>query len=173
MKQHQQIDWPTIVSRVLLFSLIWWLLSDGNTQSWWVGAPAILLAVIVSIVLLPQVPIFWRELLIFVPFFLRYSLQGGVDVACRVFHPHMPIAPQLVDYPLRLPPGLPRAVLANTVSLLPGTLSVDLDGQVLQVHVLDGRRDIVPELKALEIRVARLSGVSLRTFQKGELNATI
>ncbi len=173
VKQHQQIDWSTIISRALLFSLIWWILSDGNAQSWWVGVPAILLTVIVSVALLPPAPILWRELLMFVPFFLRYSIKGGVDVAWRAFHPRIPIAPQLIDYPFRLPPGLSRVVLANTVSLLPGTLSVNVGEKVLQVHVLDGMGDIVPELEALEIRIARLSGVSLMTFQKGELNATI
>ena len=102
------------------------------------------------------------------PFFFRRSLQGGVDVARRAFHPRMPIAPELIDYPLRLPPGLPRVILVNTVSLLPGTLSAELDGQVLKVHVLDGLGDFMPELEALEQSVARMSGVSLTTFQGGE-----
>ena len=59
-------------------------------------------------------------------------------------------------------------ILVNTVSLLPGTLSAELDGQVLKVHVLDGLGDFMPELEALEQSVARMSGVSLTTFQGGE-----
>jgi multisubunit Na+/H+ antiporter MnhE subunit len=34
----------------------------------------------------------------------------------------------------------------NTVSLLPGTLSAELDGQVLKVHVLDSLGDDLAEL---------------------------
>jgi len=158
----------TAASRALLFSLVWWALSDGNAQSWWVGVPAVSFAVIASVALLPPVPLVWRELLMFAPFFLRRSLQGGADVAWRAFHPRMPIAPELIDYPLRLPPGLPRVILVNTVSLLPGTLSAELDGQVLKVHVLDGLGDFMPELEALEQRVARMSGVSLTTSKGGE-----
>ena len=53
-------------------------------------------------------------------------LKGGVYVAWRAFDPRMPITPELIEYPLRLPPGLPRVILVNMVSLLPGTLSAEL-----------------------------------------------
>jgi multicomponent Na+:H+ antiporter subunit E len=89
----------------------------------------------------------------FVPFFLWHSLKGGVDVAWRAFHPRLPITPELIEYPLRLPPGLPRVILVNTVSLLPGTLSAELGGQVLKVHVLDSLGDFLAELETLEQRV--------------------
>jgi multicomponent Na+:H+ antiporter subunit E len=65
----------------------------------------------------------------------------------------MPITPELIEYPLRLPPGLQRVILVNTVSLLPGTLSAELGGQVLKVHVLDSLGDFLVELQALEQRV--------------------
>jgi multicomponent Na+:H+ antiporter subunit E len=68
----------------------------------------------------------------------------------------MPITPELIEYPLRLPPGLPRVILVNTVSLLPGTLSAELVGQVLRVHVLDSLGDFLAELEALEKRVRRM-----------------
>jgi len=58
--------------------------------------------------------------------------------------------------------------MVNTVSLLPGTLSAELDGQVLKVHVLDDLVDFMPELDALEQSVARMSGVSLTTSQGGK-----
>ena len=89
-------------------------------------------------------------------------------MAWRAFHPRMPITPELIDYPLRLPPGLQRVILVNTVSLLPGTLSAELDGQVLKVHVLDGLGDFMSELEVLEQSVARISGMSLMTSQGGE-----
>jgi len=95
-----------------------------------------------------------------VPFFLVRSLLGGVDVAWRAFHPGMPIAPDLVEYPLQLPPGLARVFMADTVSLLPGTLSTEILQNCLKVHVLDGRKDVIPELEAVEQGVARIFGIS-------------
>ena len=154
MKQTDQgNNWSTIVSRALLFSLLWWALTDGTAGSWWIGVPAVVCAVIISVTLIPPLGIVWREVIGFVPFFLWHSLKGGVDVAWRAFHPRMPITPELIEYPLRLSPGLPRVILVNTVSLLPGTLSAELGGQVLKVHVLDSLGDFLAELEALEQRV--------------------
>jgi len=48
-----QMFWSTIVSRGGLFSLIWWVLTDGTVSSWWIGVPAVLLAVSSSIALIP------------------------------------------------------------------------------------------------------------------------
>ena len=132
------IDWSTVVSRTLLFSIMWWSLTDGAAGSWLVGGPVVACAVIVSVLLTPREGIVWREMMGFVPYFLWHLLIGGADVARRVFHPLMPIAPELVEYPLRLPPGLPQVTLINVMSLLPGTLSAELEGQLLKVHVLIG-----------------------------------
>lgn len=164
----QKIGWSTIASRALLYSLVWWVLSDGSVASWWIGVPAVSLAVIASTTLLPPAPLVWRELIKFVPLFLLRSLLGATDVARRAFHPRLPIAPQLVDYPLRLPAGLPRVMLLNIVNLLPGTLSAELDRQVLKVHVLDSLGDVMPELETLERHVARISGVPLATSRGDE-----
>ena len=89
-------------------------------------------------------------------------------MAWRAFHPRMPIAPDLIEYPLRLPPGLAQVFMANTVSLLPGTLSAALERSVLKVHVLDGRKDFLTELESLEQSVARMFGVSLKVFEGGK-----
>lgn len=145
-----------IIVRGSVFALTWWVLTDGVAASWWIGVPAIMLALTVSVVLVPPTRLNGVEMLKFVPFFLLRSLQGGADVAWRAIHPGMPIAPELISYSLRLPPGLPQVLMANTVSLLPGTLSAALDHGVLQVHVLDRQQDILAELEALELTVARL-----------------
>lgn len=153
--------WSAIASRGGLFTVMWWILSDAAVLSWWIGVPAVLLAVITSMVLLPPGPFVWYAFLKFVPFFLVRSLLGGVDVAWRALHPDLPIAPDLIEYPLRLPPGLPQVFMANTVSLLPGTLSAELSANCLKVHVLDGGKDIQSELRLLEHHMARMFAISL------------
>jgi len=97
----------------------------------------------------------------FIPFFLWRSLVGGVDVARRAFHPRLPISPGMAVHRWRLPPGLPRTLMANTVSLLPGTLSTGLDERQLHVHVLDQTGSFVAELIMIEQRVAKLFGLHL------------
>lgn len=166
-KTHQGIDWSTVVSRALLFSIMWWALTDGAAGSWWIGIPAVACAVIVSVALVPPVGIVWREVIGFVPFFLWHSLKGGVDVARLAFHPRMPIAPELIEYPIRLPPGLPQVALINIASLLPGTLSGEIEGHVLKVHLLDSRGDFLSGLKSLEQRVGRMWGSAVDDSRRG------
>ncbi|VAX07822.1 hypothetical protein MNBD_GAMMA26-1761 [hydrothermal vent metagenome] len=152
----------SLLIRGLFFSFVWWSLSGGAASSWWIGGPAVVLALTTSIALLPPQHLNGYALLRFIPFFLIRSLLGGVDVAWRAFHPRLPIDPLLIHYRLTLPVGLPQVVMINSVSLLPGTLSVAIDQQVLQLHVLSGGRDYLDGLQQLEQRVGRIFGHTVR-----------
>ena len=150
----------TLLTRGLLFSLIWWALTNGDLSSWVIGGPAVMLALIVSMLLIPSTPLVWRAGVKFVFLFMLRSLMGGIDVAWRAFHPRLPIEPDLIEYPLQLPPGVAQVVMVNTVSLLPGTLSAELHDSVLKVHVLDGQSDVKTELMVVEKHVRRLFGLT-------------
>jgi len=154
--------------RSALFILMWWILTGGAMESWLVGTPVILFSTVVSVMLLP--PLLWSftGIVGFVPFFLWRSLCGGMDVARRALHPRLPISPGLFDHRWRLPPGLPRVFMANTVSLLPGTLSLELGTDCLQVHVLDEGKDFLPELEKVEQRVAAMFSISLPPYRGAE-----
>jgi multicomponent Na+:H+ antiporter subunit E len=158
---RQTAVWSTMVKRGVLFLLIWSLLTDGAVDSFWIGVPASLIALYVSMMLLPSFTLVWPALIKFIPFFLLHSLQGGWDVARRVFLPHMPIAPAFVDYPLRLPPGISQVIMTNTIGLLPGTLGVELEDNILKVHVLDAQKNIMTELYTVEQNVAQIFGIPL------------
>lgn len=158
----------TFVARLLIFAFIWWIFTEGDTASWVLGVPAVLLAVTASMFCVPPVSLVWYEVVMFVHFFIIHSLISAADVARRALHPAMPIAPDFIDYPLRIPPGFPQIFMANTVSLLPGTLSVELDQCVLKVHVLDKRKNCMTEIKSVEQRVARMFAVPLNDDDKDE-----
>ncbi len=149
--------------RIVLFAMLWWVITEGAMNSWFIGVPVVLLAVFASGVLLPGVSWSLPGIVRFVPFFLWRSLYGGVDVARRALHPRLPISPGLFEHKWRLPPGLPRVFMANTVSMLPGTLSTELDEEHLYVHVLDLTGAFASELAVVEARVARLFGLNLVT----------
>ncbi|MCW9023647.1 MAG: Na+/H+ antiporter subunit E [Gammaproteobacteria bacterium] len=157
-----------MTSRFLLFSFIWWILTDGAVNSWWIGIPAVILATLTSVALIPPVKLVWYEVVRFVPYFIFRSVTGGFDVAKRAFHPAIPIAPDLVEYPLRLSPGLPQVFLINTISLLPGTLTAELNQNILKVHVLDAQANFKAEIEAVEQRVARMFSVNLTNRGGGE-----
>ena len=79
---------------------------------------------------------FWMVVYFFV--FSWYVLKGGMDVVYRVLHPNMPIHPGIVRVRTELQTDTGRIVLANSITLTPGTLTVDVtaDG-VFYVHWLN------------------------------------
>jgi multicomponent Na+:H+ antiporter subunit E len=95
----------------------------------------------------------------FAGWFLVQSVRGGVDVARRALSPSLPIEPELLELTTRLPPGAARVLLADVTSLLPGTLSVDLDGDRVLVHALSGGPAVTADFRVLEARVAELLGL--------------
>lgn len=142
--------------RGILLGACWWAIVEGDTASLGVGALAVTVTAAFSLSMHPPAAFSFVGFLRFVPVFLWRSLAGGVDVARRALAPRMPIQPSLVEYRTELPDGLPRVVLANVVSLLPGTLSADIRGDVLCLHVLSAGAGEEASLRRLERSVARI-----------------
>lgn len=146
-----------------LFAALWALLTGGGAGSWIVGAPVVLAATAASHSLWPRNTGWWSPigLVRFVFFFLRESVRGGVDVARRALDPALPIRPGLVELQTRLPPGPAEVFLVDVLSLLPGTLSVDLRGSTLTMHLLDDRTPVQAELEVIEELVAAIFRIPL------------
>jgi len=153
--------------RSALFAVLWWALTDGDRASWGVGSVSILLAVWLSLRLLPPVTTFVSRigLLRFLVFFFVQSLRGGVQVAGLALRPRMGLRPGFHEVDLHLPEGIGRVLLANTLSLLPGTLSVELQGNRLCLHVLDDQAATELDVRAAETRLAHLLGLTLQTTE--------
>lgn len=78
--------------------------------------------------------------------FVWELLTANVDVAYRVLAPSMPINPAVVEVPLRVESDLAITTIANSITLTPGTLTMDYDQarNSLYVHSIDGTdRDAV------------------------------
>ncbi len=64
-------------------------------------------------------------------------IKANVDVAKRVIAPTVDIKPGIVKIKTRLKTDLGRLVLANSITLTPGTLTVDVIGDTLYIHWID------------------------------------
>lgn len=155
--------------RLAFLTLLWWVLSGGAAAAWAVGVPTIAAAYLLSLALSKPVVRRWRlpGLFRFLSYFAIHSVRGGVDVAWRALHPSMPLHPGIVHYRWRLPAGPERIFLANIVSLLPGSLSAELDSRSLTLHVLDSRLPFATALRELEARVADAFGLPLPAQEGG------
>lgn len=78
---------------------------------------------------------FWGFVYLFV--FSWYVLKGGLDVVYRVFHPAMPIKPGIIRVRSVLKTDTGRTALANSITLTPGTLTMEVtDDGVFYIHWL-------------------------------------
>ncbi len=152
----------TIIVRCLFAIVLWWILAEGRTESWGIGAIAVVSAVIVSLRLLPvsAVRVSLAGLAAFVCLFVWNSVRGGVQVALAAFEGRTALRPGILEMRLKLPPGGGRILLVNTLGLMPGTLGVELDDDRLRVHVLDERLPIAEEAREIERAIGRLFKVT-------------
>ena len=94
---------------------------------------------------------------------LYLCVRSNLDVAYRVLHPDMPIRPGIVKVRTTLKSEIAKTFLANSITLTPGTLSVDIDGQDLYVHWINVRGED-PEEHTAEI-VKPFEGLLRRIFE--------
>jgi multicomponent Na+:H+ antiporter subunit E len=122
-----------------------WLLLIWNFQpaSVIAGAVVSLIAALVFGRELPLVPVRllnplrWFWLLIFIPVFAYQVLKANVDVALRVLSPGLQLKPGIVKIRTTLKSDIARTFLANSITLTPGTMTVDIKDDVLYIHWID------------------------------------
>ena len=75
---------------------------------------------------------FWFVAYVFV--FSWECLKANLDVAYRVLHPDLPIRPGIVKVKTNLKTDLGRTTLANSITMTPGTITVDIIQDYIYVH---------------------------------------
>jgi multicomponent Na+:H+ antiporter subunit E len=75
---------------------------------------------------------FWFIVYLFI--FIWECIKANFDVAYRVLHPAMPIKPGIVKVKTTLKSDLAKMLLANSITMTPGTISVDMIDDNLYVH---------------------------------------
>ena len=136
------------LSRYVYTFLIIWLLWYGFTTSLdpaelTTGAVVAALISFVTVryfeccdpILLAPKHLYWFVAYFFV--FLVALIKANFDVARRVLSPDLPINPGIVMFKTRLKNRFARMVLANSITLTPGTLTVDVVGDTYYIHWID------------------------------------
>ena len=147
--------------RVIYFivALIIWIIAawpfvDGklDVQVMLAGVVASFIVAILFHEMLPKehhvfvspVRIFWA--IVYVPVFFYYVIKANLDVVYRALHPRMPIRPGIVKIKTALKTDSAITALANSITLTPGTLTVDLtDDGHLFVHWINVKSDDVEQ----------------------------
>jgi len=103
--------------------------------------------------------------LYYVALFIWECIKANIDVAYRVIHPILPIKPGIVKVKTVLKSDTGLTFLANTITLTPGTMSVDIDQEngFLYIHWIDVKDKDVQ--KASELIVKNFEDVLKRIFE--------
>ena len=148
-----------------LLSVLWMLLS-GLTHPLllWLG----LASVTVTVLIAKRMDLIDREGhpihlslkgFAYWPWLLWEIAKANVDVARVILRRDMPIAPAILDIEGSQKSELGLVIYGNSITLTPGTVTVDLEGKRLQVHALT--RTAADDLLSgvMDRRVALLEGL--------------
>jgi len=69
--------------------------------------------------------------------FIVALIKSNLDVARRVLTPSLPINPGIVKFKTKLTTDYSKMVLANSITLTPGTLTVDVIDDTFYIHWID------------------------------------
>jgi multicomponent Na+:H+ antiporter subunit E len=131
-----------------------WPFAEGRID-WQVVIAGIIAALVVALlfhemlpkehhVFLSPVRVFWA--IVYIPVFFYYVLKANLDVVYRALHPKMPIRPGIVKIKTELKTDSGITALANSITLTPGTLTVDLtDDGYMYIHWINVKSDDVEE----------------------------
>ena len=72
----------------------------------------------------------------YLPWLFYEILLANFHVARMVLDPRMPIDPRLVEFQSKLEGDIPMTVLGNSITLTPGTITVDIREGKFLVHAL-------------------------------------
>jgi multicomponent Na+:H+ antiporter subunit E len=99
----------------------------------------------------------YPRLLLYVPWLAFEIVKANLDVARRILTPgRLPIAPRLIRVPASQRTELAQVIYANSITLTPGTISLDLkDGQIL-VHALHAEAAAGVEAGDMDRKCAQL-----------------
>lgn len=141
-----------VATFLVLFS-IYVLLAGFHVQELLLGAfvSIILTAIIANLVNFTIDKNFPIKLLIFIfayiPLFVWQLILSNIDVARRVLSFKIPLNPGFVKVKTDLKGDFAKLILANSITLTPGTLAIDVDGEYLFVHTVDVKGKTAEENK--------------------------
>ena len=132
----------TLVTAVLLAAV--WILWSWHFEPLIVifGAVSVVLVVLVArrLGILDEETVPFEinlRMLVFLPWLAWEVVKANWEVARMILDPKLPIRPHLIRVPANQRTTLGKVILANTITITPGTISLDLRDGVILVHCLD------------------------------------
>ena len=98
------------------------------------------------------------RLLLYAPWLAWEVFKANLDVARRILSPGLPIDPRIIEVKAGQREDLGRVIYANSITLTPGTVSIDAEGDVITVHALTAEAALGVEAGDMDRKVSWLEG---------------
>lgn len=98
----------------------------------------------------------WHRALLYWPWLLIEIAKSNIEVARLILHPKLPISPVLLQVSASQKTDLGQVIYANSITLTPGTVSVELEDGKILVHALTEAGATALEAGKMDRRVASL-----------------
>jgi multicomponent Na+:H+ antiporter subunit E len=100
----------------------------------------------------------WHRALLYWPWLLLEIAKSNFAVARLILHPNLPISPVLLQVSASQKTDLGQVIYANSITLTPGTVSVELEDGKILVHALTEEGATALETGEMDRRVVALEG---------------
>ena len=100
----------------------------------------------------------WPRIVAYSPWIMWEIVKANIDVAKIVLDPKLPISPRLVRVEGTQKSDLGRAIYANSITLTPGTITLDVRGSSFLVHALTAEAAAGVETGDMDRKVTALEG---------------
>jgi multicomponent Na+:H+ antiporter subunit E len=96
----------------------------------------------------------WLGLWLYAFWLLKEVAVANWQVVKIVLAPRLSIDPAMIRFETRLDSSLARTLLANSITLTPGTITIDIQGDEFLVHALVADQSAVEGITAMQNRIA-------------------
>ena len=145
---------------VLALAVLWFALS-GQTSPFFIGLGVV--SVLLTLWLAGRLRIIDRnaspyyrlpQMLVYLGWLIVEVVKANIAVIARVLGPRHAIDPAVVRLRTRARTDLGKALFANSITLTPGTVTIDVQGDKVMVHALVRERASVASFEPMDRRAA-------------------
>lgn len=147
---------PTVLVFAVCF--VFWLLLSGHYSPFYIALGALSAAAVALVnrgdeAVSDMLRAFPR-LAVYVPWLIKEIVVANIQVARIILHPRLPIDPVVLRFRPPLSGDLAQTLLGNSITLTPGTITLDVEDDEFVVHALTARAgaDLVEGPMAARVR---------------------
>ena len=79
----------------------------------------------------------FKKYIRFLPLFLKDLVLANIELAKIILNPKLKINPSIIKLQIGLKNDFDKLILANAITLTPGTITMDIKGDDINIHILN------------------------------------